>query len=242
MGRKPGLVNIYAGPVGCCYDRRHVPAELVRSRQEVLLNADNQSEEAIASADPGLIWTTLPNIVPSSVMCALHMFQDTDLRDRVRSSLAGAVNETAWHINMEQVLHKSLLSSVYTETFGLHTQVSVTRCSPHSDVELVSWMQPKNRVCMVSKYTSHMDESFWNTRNGTFPVESFSAERLLIDPKDLRSGPVRDDVPPSILQKASNTTRLGLTTKDPFIQSTLLGYPMVVAAMQHVLVGTWLNA
>jgi hypothetical protein len=47
---------------------------------------------------------------------------------------------------------------------------------------------------MVNTYASHMDEGFWNTRGGKYPVDSFWAERFIIDPADAGSGPVRGDV------------------------------------------------
>jgi hypothetical protein len=47
---------------------------------------------------------------------------------------------------------------------------------------------------MVNTYASHMDEGFWNTRGGKYPVDSFWAERFIIDPEDAGSGPVRGDV------------------------------------------------
>ncbi|KAI0419434.1 hypothetical protein F5X98DRAFT_335114 [Xylaria grammica] len=53
---------------------------------------------------------------------------------------------------------------------------------------------------MVSSYVSHMDENFWNTRGGKYPVNSFWAERFLIDPPDPSSGPVRDNVPSTVYQ------------------------------------------
>ncbi|ORY70233.1 cytochrome P450 [Pseudomassariella vexata] len=166
-------------------------SQLVRSRQKVLLEIDSQDDDTIAAADLGLIWASVTNVVPSSMMCALHIFRSPSLSDRLRDSLSDAVDTSTWHIEMDKVLRKPLLSSVYAETLRLHLQAYVTRCSPHCDVGLGSWWLPKNRVCMVNTYASHMDASFWNTRDGEFPVEEFWAERFLIDPKDERSGPVR---------------------------------------------------
>ncbi|RWA06704.1 hypothetical protein EKO27_g8397 [Xylaria grammica] len=45
-----------------------------------------------------------------------------------------------------------------------------------------------------------MDENFWNTMGGKYPVNSFWAERFLIDPLDPSSGPGRDDVPSTVYQ------------------------------------------
>ncbi|KAI0479832.1 cytochrome P450 [Xylaria cf. heliscus] len=179
-------------------------SQLMRSRQEVLLKADNQDEEAIAATDLGLIWATLTNTVPSSMFCSFHILRDVELRDRVCASLGDALDAKGWNVDMEKVLSNPLLSSIYAESLRLHTQLTITRCSPHSNIELASWFLPKNKVCMVSSYVSHMDENFWNIRDGKYPIDSFWAERFLIDPLDPNSGPVRNDVPSSVYQRPSN--------------------------------------
>lgn len=149
------------------------------------------------------------------MMCALHIFKDRALTDRLRCGLEDGVNSTTWKIEMEKVLANPLLLSVYAETLRLHLQAYVTRSSPHCDVKLGSWWLPKNSVCMVNTYASHMDSSFWNTCDGTFPVESFWADRFLIDPKNPRGGPVRYDVP--ISQYKRPTPPEGRRDKDaPF--------------------------
>lgn len=135
------------------------------------------------------------------MMCALHIFGDSQLVARVRSTLNAGFDAATWDVNMDKILCNSLLSSIYAETLRLHVKVFITRCSQHSDVKLGSWWLPKNWLCMVPTQPSHMDHSFWNTRNETFPVESFWAERFLVDPKDPLSGPARSDVLPSLYKR-----------------------------------------
>ncbi|KAK4183911.1 cytochrome P450 [Podospora australis] len=185
----------------------------VRSRQETLLQVDGQDHEAIVAADLGLIWASVTNVVPSSMMCTLYIYRDEKLRDRLRSGLDRIVltGEDALLAGgggggdmMETMLRNPLLSSVYAETLRLHLQAYVTRSCAHEDVTLAGrWVLPRNKVCMVNTYASHMDENFWNTRGGAFPLDTFWAERFLIDPKDAESGPVRMDVPPTQYKKPS---------------------------------------
>lgn len=59
---------------------------------------------------------------------------------------------------------------------------------------------PKGAVGLVSSGILHKDKSFWNTKDGVHPVESFWAERFITDPKDPDSGPVRADVHDPILR------------------------------------------
>ncbi|KAK8116328.1 cytochrome p450 domain-containing protein [Apiospora sp. TS-2023a] len=191
-------------------------SELVRSRQKVLLAVDRQDDKALAAADLGLIWASVTNVVPSSMMCALHIFRSPGLCDRLRASLSDTVDASDGHIDMDKVLRKPLLSSVYAETLRLHLQAYVTRSSPHADVKLASWWLPKNRLCMVNTYASHMDAGFWNTRDGTYPVESFWAERFLIDPNDPKSGPVRHGIPNSQYTRPAAPPKTDQGNDEPF--------------------------
>ncbi|KAK4150898.1 cytochrome P450 [Chaetomidium leptoderma] len=178
-------------------------SQMVRSRQKILLEVDGQDYDAIAAADLGLIWASVTNVVPSSMMTALHIFRSPPLTTRLRTTLLTdnpiTINPsslTGININLDNILHhQPLLSSIYAETLRLHLQAYVTRASPHRDVAIGRrWALPRGKVCMVNTYASHMDESFWNTRAGRHPVGEFWADRFLIDPLDEGSGPVRGDV------------------------------------------------
>lgn len=145
-------------------------------------------------------------------MTTLHICRSPDLASRIRTALLAPTSTTqpivdpsTLSINLDALLHRTppLLASVYAETLRLHLQAYVTRASAHRDVHVAGWTLPRDKVCMVNTYASHMDESFWNTRDGKFPVGAFWAERFLIDPKDEGSGPVRRDVPAEVYKRPS---------------------------------------
>ena len=60
---------------------------LMKARKTTLLAVDNQDDDSVASADLGLIWASVWNIVPSSMMAPFHTFKDPSLLARVRASL-----------------------------------------------------------------------------------------------------------------------------------------------------------
>lgn len=66
---------------------------------------------------------------------------------------------------------------------------------------------------------SHMDVTFWNSRDGDHPVTSFWADRFLIDPTDPKSGPVKAHVQESPdwvgLKRMGNEKAGGMSDK-PF--------------------------
>ncbi|CAE7194177.1 hypothetical protein P3342_009588 [Pyrenophora teres f. teres] len=164
-----------------------------RERQKTILSIDGQDDAALASTDLGLIWTSVTNLVPSTMMTTLHLFKDTNLLSRVRTSLEDTVSsdENGIEVAMDKLLSKDLLQSVYAETLRLYVQSYITRCSPHEDVPVGSWWLPRNEVSMVASYTSHMNTDLWNTREGKHPVTDFWAERFLLDPNDDQSGPLK---------------------------------------------------
>lgn len=171
-------------------------SELMRSRQRVLLAADGQNSEALATSDLGLIWGSITNVVPSAMLVLLHVLRDRgNVLPRVRAEVCAAVDSDSLDVDLDKLLHAApLLSSVYAETLRLHARAHITRSSPHAEVTLESWRLPRGRVCLVNSYASHRDEGFWNTRGGAFPLNQFWAERFLVYPGDPESGPIRADV------------------------------------------------
>jgi hypothetical protein len=59
-----------------------------------------------------------------------------------------------------------------------------------ADVHLGRWLLPRGSVGVLNSGISHMDTTFWNTRNGQYPVTEFWAGRFLVDPHDPESGPI----------------------------------------------------
>ncbi|RDW87075.1 cytochrome P450 [Aspergillus mulundensis] len=171
---------------------------MMRERQQFLLSADKQDDAALASADLGLLWTAVTNVVPNAMLAILHISSDAGLLDRVRASLRDTVRSSAtcaFTVDMDRLLRDDLLQSIYAETLRLHVQSYVTRCSPHEPVALGRWWLPQNEVATVSSYASQMSEMVWNTRDGAHPVTEFWADRFLIHPGDPSSGPLRAQGP-----------------------------------------------
>ncbi|KAF2756237.1 cytochrome P450 [Pseudovirgaria hyperparasitica] len=168
-------------------------SELVRSRQRYLLAADEQDDAAVSSVDLGLLWTSVTNIVPNALLTILHVFEDQELQSKLRQSLANLTKRSdGVSFNVEDLLQDPLMNSVYAETLRLHVHVFTTRCSPHQDFTDGRWFVPRNKVFMVNSYPAHMDNSYWNTKDGKHPLNTFWAERFILDPSDPLSGPRKD--------------------------------------------------
>jgi hypothetical protein len=168
-----------------------------RERQKMLLSIDGQDDAAVASTDLGLIWTSITNVVPSTMMTALHIFSDKALLSRIRLSIQASTlpppSRTAsigFSPAMDKLLSNDLLQSVYAETLRLYVQSYITRCSAHECVAVGSWSLPRNEVSMVSSYVAHMNTEVWNTQHGKHPVDTFWADRFMLDPCDPASGPL----------------------------------------------------
>lgn len=166
-------------------------SQLIRERQQVLLGADRQDYASIAATDLGLVWTTIVNVVPSSMLACLEIFKDPVLLARVRQSILSALeSREELRFDVKKLETNPILQSVYAEILRLHTQAYVARLSPHSDLLINGWKLPRNQISIIASYTAHMDTNVWNTKNGLYPLDTFWADRFLIHPDDPTSGPL----------------------------------------------------
>ena len=166
---------------------------LMKARQSTLLAVDNQDDDSVASADLGLIWASVSNIFPSSMMATLHTFKDPSLLASVRANLKQNSKES--ELPDDKALAKDpLLASIYCETLRMYVKSYFLTSNQHADIAVGRWRIPKERVVFVNSGISHMDNHFWNTQNGLHPVNSFWGERFIVDPSDPLSGPIRPDV------------------------------------------------
>ncbi|KAJ8124069.1 hypothetical protein ONZ43_g124 [Nemania bipapillata] len=165
---------------------------MIRNRQEHLLNADEHDDDVLAHLDLGLAWATIGNLVISCMFGAYHILRDKTLLKRVRHELHEYLGERTIHEVDPHQLGRDipLLASIYAETMRLHIKIYSAYSSPHEDVDLGKWTLPKGALALVNSAPSHMDKSFWNTKNGQYPVETFWADRFIIDPADPESGPI----------------------------------------------------
>jgi Cytochrome P450 len=111
---------------------------------------------------------------------------------RVRDSLEMDFGQTATlDLDPAELARIPLLSSIHAEVLRLYVAVGMMLSSPHTDVSLGRWRMPKGATAMVNSGITHMDENYWNTRDGLHPVRSFWAERFMTYPHDTSSGPVK---------------------------------------------------
>jgi hypothetical protein len=86
-----------------------------------------------------------------------------------------------------------LLSSIYAETLRLYAKSYLIACSPYADIQLGTWWLPKGEMGLVNSHNSHIDATFWNTKDGLHPVDKFWADRFIYDPRDSSTGPVKPE-------------------------------------------------
>ncbi|KAF2119899.1 cytochrome P450 [Lophiotrema nucula] len=167
-------------------------SELIRHQQKKYLQADNYDDDALASADLALVWGTVGNAIPTTMLSVYHVFKDPALLKRVREGLEVDFGQTALlNIDSAELIKNPLLSSIQAEVLRLYVTVCVMVKSPHADISLGRWWMPKGATALVNSGMTHMDDSYWNTRDGLHPVRSFWADRFVTYPHDNSSGPVQ---------------------------------------------------
>ena len=98
--------------------------------------------------------------------------------------------------DIDLLLSRPLLQSVYSETLRLYVRVFITRCPERCDLRINNWLFPKNKVILVSTDPAHLDPTVWNTAEGLYPLTTFWPKRFLV-----REGVSKDSL-------ARNTTVL----------------------------------
>jgi hypothetical protein len=126
---------------------------------------------------------------------AYYILQDKTLLKRVRHELREYLGDRSLHeIDIHQLGREiPLLASIYAEVMRVHIKIYSAYSSPHEDVHLGKYTLPKGGLALVNSAPSHMDESFWNTKGGLYPVDTFWADRFIIDPADPESGPINPE-------------------------------------------------
>ncbi|KAI1430610.1 cytochrome P450 [Xylaria sp. CBS 124048] len=174
-------------------------SEIVRRLQRELLRDGDRGfidDECFAAHDMGLIWGSNSNVIAAAMLVVYHVFQDATLLNRIRSEIHDRFVGPSFQlsdIDHRELIKLPLLSSVLAEVLRLYVDVLLIFSSPHEDVFVGHWRLPKGEKAIVSTSIAHRDKSIWNTRMGQFPLETFWADRFMVDPSDPLSGPVRPD-------------------------------------------------
>lgn len=135
---------------------------------------------------------SVSNIVPSAMFNTFHIFNEPGLLARVRNVLdQRRRSESSSGFDIGKLVKDPLLSSIYAETLRVYVKTYFVASSPHEDVLLGKWWLPKGKVALVNSGISHMDEGFWNTKAGTYPVNKFWPDRFITYAHDPSSGPTK---------------------------------------------------
>ncbi|KAG4437712.1 hypothetical protein IFR05_006795 [Cadophora sp. M221] len=164
----------------------------VRERQAFLGRVDNWDHDAVASSDFGLIWGANQNVHWAAVWTVVEVFKDESLLARVREELQDA--NFGSNFDIDKLLSLPLLNSIYAEVMRLRVEVQHVLYSKHEDIRINEWRFPKQRIVIVPAGPAHLDEDFWNSRDGKYPVDTFWADRFLVYPKDPFSGPSKKNL------------------------------------------------
>lgn len=146
------------------------------------------------------------NAVSAATLAAYHIFSDSSLLLRIRAELSEHFDSpSSLEDSDPKRLHQlPLLSGVYAEVLRLYVEVFFMASSPHDDVLLGRWILPRRCTGIVSTSISHRDTDFWNTKGELHPLNTFWAERFILDPHDPTSGPIRPDRRPIVGKRAAN--------------------------------------
>lgn len=133
----------------------------------------------------------LGNTLPVITMAIIHVLRDERILHRLRYEILTNNYGTPFvDVGTKDWSRYCLLSSVYAETLRLHMTACVPIIPLHSDLSLGKWKIPKGSYGFINTGILHKNPEVWNTKNGVHSVDSFWAERFIVDPSDPSSGPI----------------------------------------------------
>lgn len=120
-----------------------------------------------------------------------HVISNSTALAEVRQEVSRAMEPRSQpKFDMRNLERQPLLLSMYAETLRLGVQIHVPRTT-HQPFHVGSFTVPSKKMLFVNTWLAHNDETVWNTKDGSFPLNVFWARRFLIDSKDPSSGPRR---------------------------------------------------
>ncbi|KAF2726544.1 cytochrome P450 [Polyplosphaeria fusca] len=162
----------------------------MRERQGILSAVDNWDRDSIACSDFGLLWGANINVHTAAIWMIIEIFRDPGLLTRIRLELDSMTelpeNHCRW---VEELMALPLLQSVYAEVLRLRTDVQTVFRNNRDDIRINEWIFPKKSLLLIPTRPAHMDNDYWNTRQGRHPLDRFWADRFLAYPGDAQSGP-----------------------------------------------------
>ncbi|PLB54879.1 cytochrome P450 [Aspergillus steynii IBT 23096] len=165
---------------------------MMRRRHAMLLKTEGQDLRSVASTDLGLIWASVTNIVPSTMILCTQMYRDLSVLKEVRQSCGGhGARQSPLDIDIKSLEKHPILLSLYAESLRFGVQIHIPRSSPHKDLQIGGQSVPKRKMILINTWLSHINDSVWNTRDGLHPLDTFWPRRFLVNPGDDGSGPTK---------------------------------------------------
>lgn len=125
------------------------------------------------------------------MFATVHIFKERGLLKRIRHTVD---DRDSLESNMQDMIKEPLLQSIYMETLRVYVKSYFLTTSPLADINVGRWHVPKDKMILVNSGISHMDENFWNTKGGLWPVGTFWADRFITYPDQDDSGPMLREV------------------------------------------------
>ncbi|KAK4225252.1 cytochrome P450 [Podospora fimiseda] len=142
-----------------------------------------EEDDSTASADLNIIWASVTNLLPATLLSILHIYSHSSLLTQLRKSPDSA----------------ALLNSITSETLRLHLSTYLThQYYPSSDsspleLQIGKHLLPPNRISLIPTSLTHFNPKFWNEAKA--PLHQFYAERFIINGQDQNSGPIKREMP-----------------------------------------------
>jgi len=123
--------------------------------------------------------------------------RDAQVLAKTREALHGACSaaNTPGGISIDDLCASPYLSALYAETLRLRSSSIVMRKPERRNLRIGRWLIPKGDVVGFSGWTTHFDETLWNTGTPSEPhsLHEFWPERFLVSTHARYHGPTKPD-------------------------------------------------
>ncbi|KAK5993560.1 Cytochrome P450 monooxygenase calL-like protein [Cladobotryum mycophilum] len=170
-------------------------SSIFRERNETFAHVDGMDDDAKASEDFGVIWSATRNSVVAAFWTVLEIFRDAKLLAKVREEVESCRTTTGSGFDINLLLEKPLLQSIYSEVLRLRVHMLIPRIPHYEDLHINEWVIPMGKMLVISSTVAHMDGEVWNAgANNEHPLDTFWAERFLKYENIPGSGPRKSDI------------------------------------------------
>ena len=123
---------------------------------------------------------------------AYYTLRDTQALYHVREALKPAMAASG-EIDLDKLCASPYISALYAETLRLRSSSIIMRRVVRADLRFGRWLIPKGSIVGLTGWTTHFDESLWNTgsRTDPHPLTEFWPQRFLAYSNSHQTGPAK---------------------------------------------------